>query len=79
MIHKSYLVEKDKNLLKQSKHYLIYGENIGLIDLFDKTIKRVGDDNFKKIPFKNAAKIFREMITKKDFDDFLTLPLYEKL
>ena len=33
----------------------------------------------KKIPFENATQIFREMITKKDFDDFLTLPLYEKI
>ena len=44
-----------------------------------KTKQRVGNENFKKISFENAAKIFREMITKKDFDDFLTLPLYEKI
>ena len=45
----------------------------------NKTKKRVGDEIFKKVPFEDAAKIFREMITKKDFDDFLTLPLYEKI
>ena len=45
----------------------------------NKTKQRVGDENFKKISFENAAKIFREMITKKYFDDFLTLPLYEKI
>ena len=45
----------------------------------NKTKQRVGDENFKKISFEKAAKIFREMITKKDFDDFLTLPLYEKI
>ena len=45
----------------------------------NKTKKRVGDEIFKKVSFENAAKIFRQMITKKDFDDFLTLPLYEKI
>ena len=45
----------------------------------NKTKKRVGDEIFEKVSFENAAKIFREMITKKDFDDFLTLPLYEKI
>ena len=45
----------------------------------NKTKKRVGDEIFKKVSFENAAKIFREMITKKDFDGFLTLPLYEKI
>ena len=45
----------------------------------DKTKKRVGDEHFKKIPFENASKIFRDMITKDNFDDFLTLPLYEKI
>jgi len=50
-----------------------------IIEELDKTKKRVGDEIFKKIPFENAAKIFRDMITKDNFDDFLTLPLYEKL
>tara|TARA_B100000700_G_C15059254_1_gene864635 strand:+ start:374 stop:1963 length:1590 start_codon:yes stop_codon:yes gene_type:complete len=45
----------------------------------DKTKKRVGSDIFKKIPFENAAKIFRKMITTENFDDFLTLPLYEEI
>ena len=45
----------------------------------NKTKERVGDDVFKKIPFENAAKIFRDMVTKENFDDFLTLPLYEKI
>ena len=45
----------------------------------NKTKKKVGDEIFKKVPFENAAKIFREMVTKKDFDEFLTLPLYEKI
>ena len=45
----------------------------------DKTRKRVGDEVFKKVPFENAAKIFRDMITAKNFDDFLTLSLYEKI
>ena len=45
----------------------------------NKTKKRVGEEIYKKIPFENAAKIFRNMITKKNFDDFLTLSLYEKI
>ncbi len=45
----------------------------------NKTKKRVGDEIFKKIPFESAAKIFKDMITKENFDDFLTLPLYEKI
>ena len=45
----------------------------------NKTKKRVGDEIFKKVPFEDAAKIFRDMITKDNFDDFLTLPLYEKV
>ena len=34
---------------------------------------------FQKVPFENAAKIFRDMISKDKFDEFLTLPLYEKI
>ena len=45
----------------------------------DKTRKRVGNEVFKKIPFEDAAKIFKDMITAKNFDDFLTLSLYEKI
>ena len=45
----------------------------------DKIKKKLGEDIFKKIPFDKAAKIFRDMITKENFDDFLTLPLYEKI
>ena len=45
----------------------------------NKTKKRVGEEIYKKIPFENAAKIFRNMITKKNFDDLLTLSLYEKI
>ena len=41
--------------------------------------KRTGDKSLAHVSFKNAAKIFKDMITKKNFDDFLTLPLYEKI
>ncbi len=44
-----------------------------------KTKKRVGDEIFQKVPFEKAAKIFKDMITKNNFDDFLTLELYEKI
>jgi len=48
-------------------------------DELNKTKKRTGDKLFEKVPFEKASKIFKEMITKKDFDDFLTIPLYEKI
>jgi len=41
--------------------------------------ERTGDKSLDKVSFENAAKIFKDMITKEDFDDFLTLPLYEKV
>ena len=41
--------------------------------------KKTGDESLNHVSFDNAAKIFREMITKSNFDDFLTLPLYEKI
>jgi len=41
--------------------------------------KRTGDKSLDQVSFENAAKIFKDMITKENFDDFLTLPLYEKI
>ena len=41
--------------------------------------ERTGDKSLDKVSFENAAKIFKDMITKENFDDFLTLPLYEKV
>ena len=41
--------------------------------------ERTGDKSLDHVSFEGAAKIFRDMITKKNFDDFLTLPLYEKI
>tara|TARA_Y100000590_G_scaffold401933_1_gene487185 strand:- start:1361 stop:2971 length:1611 start_codon:yes stop_codon:yes gene_type:complete len=38
-----------------------------------------GDKSLDKVSFNDAAKIFLEMITKENFDEFLTLPLYEKI
>jgi malate synthase len=48
-------------------------------DELNKTKQRVGEKTFAMIPFMEASRIFKEMITKKDFDDFLTIPLYEKI
>ena len=48
-------------------------------DELNKTKERVGEKTFAMIPFMEASRIFKEMITKKDFDDFLTIPLYEKI
>ena len=41
--------------------------------------EETNDKSLDKVSFNNAAKIFLEMITKENFDDFLTLPLYEKI
>ena len=46
---------------------------------FESWRKRTGDKSLDHVSFKNAAKIFKDMITKENFDDFLTLPLYEKI
>ena len=41
--------------------------------------KKTGDKSLDHVSFEDAAKIFLNMITKDNFDDFLTLPLYEKI
>jgi malate synthase len=41
--------------------------------------ERTDDKSLDHVSFENAAQIFRNMITKENFDDFLTLPLYEKI
>ncbi len=48
-------------------------------DELSKIKSRIGEKNFDSVPFVEASKIFKEMIIKKDFDDFLTIPLYEKI
>ena len=41
--------------------------------------ERTGNKSLDHVSFENAAKIFKDMITKENFDDFLTIPLYEKI
>ena len=41
--------------------------------------ERTGDKSLDHVSFDMAAKTFREMIIKENFDNFLTLPLYEKI
>ena len=41
--------------------------------------ERSDDKSLDHVSFESAAKIFRDMITKENFDDFLTLSLYEKI
>ncbi len=41
--------------------------------------QRTGDESLDHVSFESAAKTFKSMITKENFDDFLTLPLYEKI
>ena len=46
---------------------------------FEAWKKNTGDKSLDHVSFENAAKTFKDMITKENFDDFLTLPLYEKI
>ena len=41
--------------------------------------EKTGDKSLDHVSFDGAAQTFKDMITKKNFDDFLTLPLYEKI
>ena len=41
--------------------------------------EKTGDKSLDHVSFESAAKTFKDMITKENFDDFLTLPLYEKV
>ena len=41
--------------------------------------ERTGDNSLDLVSFDSAAKNFKNMITKDNFDNFLTLPLYEKI
>jgi malate synthase len=41
--------------------------------------EKTGDKSLDHVSFESAAKTFKDMITKENFDDFLTLPLYEKI
>jgi len=41
--------------------------------------EKTGDKSLDHVSFEDAAKTFRNMIAKENFDDFLTLPLYEKI
>tara|TARA_B100001564_G_scaffold355297_1_gene367341 strand:+ start:929 stop:1939 length:1011 start_codon:yes stop_codon:yes gene_type:complete len=74
MIYKSYLVEKDSNLLKQSRHFLIYGENIGLIDRFVKVLKDTNRDSEISIFFQS------DIINNKDLliNEILNKSLFTK-
>ena len=74
MIYKSYLVEKDSNLLKQSKHFLIYGENIGLIDGFTRVLKDANKDSEINTFFQN------DIINNKDLlmNEILNKSLFTK-
>ncbi len=41
--------------------------------------EKTGDNSLDNVSFDKAAKTFKDMITKENFDDFLTLTLYEKV
>jgi len=65
----------DRKLINE----LIEDELNKINEKFDAWKKETGDKSLDKVSFNNATKIFLEMITKEHFDDFLTLPLYEKI
>ena len=46
---------------------------------FETWKEKTGDKSLDSVSFEGAAKTFKDMITKENFDDFLTLPLYEKV
>jgi len=58
---------------------LIKDELIKIKKRFVAWKERTSDTSLDHVSFENAAKIFKKMITKENFDDFLTLPLYEKI
>ena len=41
--------------------------------------ERTGDKSLDHVSLENAANIFKDMITKDNLDNFLTLSLYEKI
>ncbi len=65
----------DKKLI----HELIEDELNKIKKRFLDWKKRTEDKSLDHVSFEDAAKIFLNMITKENFDDFLTLPLYEKI
>ncbi len=60
---------------------LVVADNFGrLLDEELRTIEaQLGPETFDAPSFDAAAKLFGDMVTKQDFDDFLTLPAYEAL
>ena len=65
------------NKIKKKKNYL--SELNKIKKRFTAWKKRTGDNSLDDVSFESAAKTFKNMITKEHFDDFLTLPLYEKI
>ena len=53
-----------------------YFESI-LFQELDAIKNEVGEDRFNNGQFDMASKLFKEMILKDDFDEFLTLPAYK--
>ena len=70
----------DGRTLDQKLIDKLIGEELNKIkEKFSVWKERTGDKSLDHVSFENAAKIFRNMITKDNFDDFLTLSLYENL
>ena len=73
MISKSYLAENDENFFKNNKSTLFYGENIGLKNLFKKTILK--ENKNKVIKFyqeeilKNTESFFNEILNQSLFEE----------
>ena len=65
----------DKKLVDE----LIKGELNKIRKKFTIWQKKTGDQSLNHVSFEDAAKKFFDMLTKENFDDFLTLSLYEKI
>ena len=61
------------------KFELIQDELNKIKNKFSVWRKKTNDKSLDNVSFDEAAKIFKVMITKENFDNFLTLPLYEKI
>ena len=48
-------------------------------DEVEKLITEVGNEQLPKTKFKDAIKLFKNLIEKEEFEEFLTLPAYKYL
>ena len=70
----------DGRILNEKLIDQLIKEELGKIKKrFENWRERTGDRSLDNVSFENAAEIFKNMITKENFDNFLTLTLYENI